>query len=70
MFLAILEVYSSTSNSILSGNKTLEIRRTNTKIRERIALGNTKTKRVVGYATIVDSVEMKVVELKKHNNKH
>lgn len=57
-------------NFILSGNKTWEIRHRNTKIRERIALGNTKSKRVVGYATIVDSVEMTIEELKKHNDKH
>jgi hypothetical protein len=57
-------------NMILSGNKTWEIRHRNTKIRERIALGNTKTKRVVGYATIVDSFELTVEELKKHNDKH
>jgi len=57
-------------NLILNGKKTWEIRRKNTKIQERIALGNTKTKRVVGYATIVDSVEMTIEELKKHNDKH
>jgi predicted transcriptional regulator len=57
-------------NMILSGNKTWEIRRANIKIREKIALGNTKTKRVVGNATIVDSVEMTVEELKNHNDKH
>ena len=55
---------------ILSGNKTWEIRRTNTKIRERIALGNTKTMCYVGYATLIDSIEMTTEELKKHNDKH
>jgi hypothetical protein len=55
---------------ILSGNKTWEIRRKNTKIRERIALGNTKSKCCVGYATIADSVEMTVEELKIHNDEH
>jgi hypothetical protein len=55
---------------IINGDKTWEIRRRNTKIRERIGLGNTKTKQVVGYATIVDSVEMTVEELKKQNDKH
>jgi len=55
---------------ILSGKKTWEIRRTNTKIRERIALGNMKTKRVEGYCTIVGSKEMTVEDLKKHNDKH
>lgn len=55
---------------ILSGKKTWEIRRTNTKIRERIALGSTKTKCYVGYATLVDSFEMAVQELQQHNDKH
>jgi hypothetical protein len=57
-------------NLILSGKKTWEIRTRNTNIRERIALGNTKIKCYVGYATIVDSVEMKISELFKHNEKH
>jgi hypothetical protein len=57
-------------NSILSGKKTWEIRTRNTNIRERIALGNTKTKCYVGYATIVDSVEMTVAEMSKHNDMH
>jgi len=55
---------------ILSGQKTWEIRRTNTNIRGRIALGNTKTKQVEGYADLIDSFEMTVKELKKHNDKH
>jgi hypothetical protein len=55
---------------ILSGKKTWEIRRRNTLIRERIALGNIKIKYVVGYAKIVNSVEMTVLELMKHSNKH
>ena len=57
-------------NLILSGNKTWEIRRTNTKIRERIALGNTKTMCYVGYATLTDSIEITIEELKKYNDKH
>ena len=57
-------------NLILSGSKTWAIRRTNTKIRERIALGNTQTKCYVGYATLIDSVAMTIEELKKHNDKH
>ena len=57
-------------NLILNGNKSWEIRRRNTKIRERIALGNTKIKCCVGYARIVDSIEMTVEELKKYNDKH
>jgi hypothetical protein len=65
-----LKIEDKWVNLIMNGKKTWEIRRTNTKIRERIALGNTKTKCCVGYATIVDSIEMSLVELKKHNNKH
>ena len=34
------------------------------------ALANTRKKRVVGYARMVDSFEMSVEELKKHNSKH
>ena len=55
---------------ILNGSKTWEIRRTNTKIRERIALGNMKTKCVEGYCTIVDSKEIAIEDLKKHNHEH
>src|SRR5208283_4018534 len=55
---------------ILNGCKLWEIRRTNTMIRERIALGNTKTMCYVGYATLIDSVEMNIEELKKHNDDH
>lgn len=55
---------------ILSGKKTWEIRRANTTIRGRIAFGNIKTKNYEGYATITDSLEMKLQELKKHNDKH
>ena len=55
---------------ILKGMKTWEVRRRNTTIRERIALGNIRVKRVVGYATIIDSVEMSIEKLKEHNDKH
>ena len=54
----------------MNGSKTWEIRRTNTTIREKIALGNKEIKRVVGYAKIVDSIERSVDDLKKHNDKH
>ena len=57
-------------NLILNGTKTWEIRRRNTKIRERIALGNKEIKSVVGYAKIVDSIEKTVEDLKKYNDKH
>lgn len=57
-------------NLILSGKKTWEIRRTNTIIRERIALGNKKIKRCVGYATIVDSLEKSLDELEQYSSKH
>ena len=57
-------------NLILCGKKTWEIRRTNTRIRERIALGNKKTECYVGYASIVNSAEMTVKKLLQHNDKH
>lgn len=65
-----LKIKAKWINLILNGKKTWEIRRTNTKIRERIALGNTNTKQVEGYANLVRSFEMTVKELKKHNHKH
>ena len=57
-------------NLILNGSKTWEIRRNNTKVREQIALGNKKIKRVVGYAKIVDSIERAIEDLKEYNDKH
>jgi hypothetical protein len=39
-------------------------------IRQRIALGSTKTKCCVGYAKIIDSIEMTLEELKRHKSKH
>jgi hypothetical protein len=69
-FMRCLKIDDKWVKLILSGKKTWEIRRKNTLIRERIALGNTKSKCCVGYARIVDSVEMTVEELKKHNNRH
>jgi hypothetical protein len=57
-------------NLVLSGKKVWEIRTRGTNIRERIALGNTKTKCCAGYVTIVDSVEITVAELLKYNDKH
>lgn len=55
---------------IFTGKKTWEIRRTNTNARERIALGNTKTKNYEGYATIRDYIEFSIEELKKFGDKH
>ena len=55
---------------ILEGKKVWELRRTNTNFRGRIALENTKTKNYEGYATIVNSGELTIEELKKHNDKH
>ena len=65
-----LKIADKWVNLILNGTKTWEIRRRNTKIRERIALGNKEIKRVVGYAKIIDSIEMTLEDLKKHNDKH
>ena len=55
---------------ILSGEKTWEIRRANTRFRGRIGLGNTKTRQCVGYARIITSFEMPLEGLKRHNDKH
>jgi hypothetical protein len=65
-----LKMHDKWVNLILNNEKTWEIRRTNTKVRGRIGLGNTKTKRCVGYARIADSIEMTVEDLKAYNNKH
>jgi hypothetical protein len=65
-----LKIDGEWANLILAGKKTWEIRRRNTLIREQIALGNMKTNCVVGYARIVDSFEMTVYKLKKHNDEH
>lgn len=37
---------------------------------ERIALGNTDSKKIEGYATIAEIKKMAVPEMKKHNDKH
>ena len=55
---------------ILSGEKTWEIRRTQTNFRGRIALGNTKSKNYEGYANITDCKELSVKDLKKFGDKH
>lgn len=54
----------------LAGKKTWEIRRTQTNFRGRIALGNPKTKKHEGYATIIDCKEFRVKDLKKFGDKH
>jgi hypothetical protein len=55
---------------ILAGKKTWEIRRTQTNCRERIALGNTMSKKYEGYANITDCIEFNVKDLKKFGDKH
>ncbi len=55
---------------ILAGKKIWEIRRTQTNFRGRIALGNTKSKKFEGYATIIDCREYTVTDLKKFGDKH
>lgn len=56
---------------ILAKKKTWEIR---TKpifaVGERIALGNTKTKLIEGYATVVDVKKKTPNEMKRYNDKH
>jgi hypothetical protein len=66
----VLKIEEKWVNKILDGSKTWEIRRTNTKIRGHIALGNTSKRCYVGYADLVCSKPMTVEELKKHNDKH
>jgi hypothetical protein len=39
-------------------------------MRGRVALGNTKTKKHEGYATIIDCKELTVKDLKKFGDKH
>ena len=55
---------------ILAGKKTWEIRSTRTNFRGRIALGNTKSKKYEGYATIVGCQDYNLAELKKFGDKH
>jgi predicted transcriptional regulator len=55
---------------ILDGSKTLELRRTNCCYRGPIALGNTRTKKVEGYAYLKCCVEFPVDEMKKLSNLH
>lgn len=55
---------------ILNGPKILELRRTNTTHRGALALGNTKTKNVEGYACLEACVEFPIEELKKLSNLH
>lgn len=58
-------------NLILRKKKTWEVRTQQLfKIGERIALGNTKTRQIEGYATIKDVKKMSVAEILKHNGKH
>ncbi|MGA3110905.1 MAG: ASCH domain-containing protein [Candidatus Bathyarchaeia archaeon] len=55
---------------ILAGKKTWEVRRTSTNCRERIALGNTKSKNYEGYATIAECRELSIDDLKKFGDKY
>ena len=56
---------------ILSQKKIWEVRTQELfKIGERIALGNTDSKKIEGYATVADVKKMAVTEMKKHNDKH
>jgi hypothetical protein len=56
---------------ILNGQKTWEIRTQKLFNQgERIALGNTGTKLVEGYATVSEVKKMTVPEMMRHNEKH
>jgi len=45
-------------------------RKNSLRLGERIALGNTKSKKIEGYATITEIKKMTVPEMKKHIDKH
>ena len=52
---------------ILNGEKMMEVRSLRLKIRgQRIALGNSDTGRVEGYATVKDLIEIPFSEIAKH----
>ncbi len=56
---------------ILDGKKVWEVRTQQLfKIGERIALGNSKTKLIEGYATVSDIKKKSVAEMKQYNDKH
>jgi hypothetical protein len=56
---------------ILDRKKVWEVRTQRLfEIGERIALGNTKTKLIEGYATVSDIKKMSVAEMKQYNEKH
>ena len=65
-----LKIHDRWLRLILSKQKDVELRRTPCRIRERVALGNTKTGLVEGYATIVDSREFSIKQLKRLNHRH
>ncbi len=56
---------------VLSGQKTWDVRPQKLFEKgERIALGNTKTKLIEGFATVSEVKKLTVSEMKKHNDKH
>jgi hypothetical protein len=56
---------------ILDGKKVWEVRTQQLfEVGDRIALGNTASKLIEGYATVSDIKKMSVAEMKKHNDKH
>jgi hypothetical protein len=66
-----LLIHNEFINLIFSGKKTWEVRTQKLfKEGERIALGNTKTKLVEGYADISEVKKLTVQEMKRHNDQH
>lgn len=56
---------------ILNGQKTMEVRSLYLKINhQRIALGNSNTGKVEGYATVADVLEIPFPEIAKYENQH
>jgi hypothetical protein len=66
--LKCLKVKQPFASMIVCGDKPWELRLTSTNIRERIAIGSTKTKVVIGYVTIIDCFPMTVNALKKYGD--
>ena len=55
---------------ILEGEKTFEIRGSNTKIRGKVALIKSKSGQIFGTAELVDSIPLSLEEFIQHQDKH
>jgi predicted transcriptional regulator len=65
-----LKVKDEFAKLIIEGVKDWEIRTRNTNIRGFIAIGSTKSKKVIGYAKLVNSFPTSVSNLKRVNHHH